>query len=407
LGIRYLWIDSLCIIQDDPEDWALESKRMSQYYGGASLTIAADAASSGNSVCLPRRPNNAWIEIVAERDPIYVRKLPTHFNMKMIRFDLCTPRALPLFGRAWAYQERLLSRRILHIGPEELVWECCTELLCECGQQPDHWSGVPEPDVQPFVASHRSALNKPWRWGEYWHVLLELYLTRAVSFESDRLSAIVGLAMGFEDAHAHLAMKGQAPKSLGVYMLGMWSSDLPRALLWINLSSPNPRNSCFPSWSWASMGGTWAYQGPPKASSFTPCARIISSIQQIWDIQRSPDAGRSDIAIVLSGPILSAHLDLTNESSQDHDHGRWYMPHFEDDPDLIIHVDLNPDDKGSLPIFTTCLYLGSSLLFSRHRCWVLILREIMDVPGYYERIGVLSTCVDFCNKADVKTIKII
>ena len=83
------------------------------------------------------------------------------------------------------------------------------------------------------------------------------------------------------------------------------------------------------------------------------------------------------------------------------------MSKLEDDPDFIIHVDLLADDEQSLPILTTCLYLGSSLLFSRQRYWVLILREIVDIPGHYERIGVLSTCVDFYLKEDVKTIKII
>ncbi|KAK3493492.1 hypothetical protein B0T13DRAFT_403286 [Neurospora crassa] len=96
LGCRYLWIDSLCILQDSESDWLTESANMSSIYAHATLNIAATAQ------------RDASVE--------YFRTLKE-----------------PILGRAWVFQERLLSRRTLHFGSSEVLWECRSGCFCECG----------------------------------------------------------------------------------------------------------------------------------------------------------------------------------------------------------------------------------------------------------------------------------
>ncbi|KAH7316886.1 heterokaryon incompatibility protein-domain-containing protein [Stachybotrys elegans] len=87
LGFRYIWIDSLCIVQDDRQDWVRESKAMVDVYERCFLVLAA--ASSKNSEC------GMFVEVDC-----------------------------PLFQRAWVFQELLLAPRTLHLAESEMMWEC-------------------------------------------------------------------------------------------------------------------------------------------------------------------------------------------------------------------------------------------------------------------------------------------
>jgi hypothetical protein len=135
LGFRYIWIDSLCIIQDDAEDWEVQSSLMSEIYQDAVLTLAATSSSGDNVGCCTENAHHTpALEVTLPEDigaiNIAVRKPLRHF-------DLQTGKGLldhfPLLTRGWAFQERLLSSRVLHICESELVWECREKSSCECG----------------------------------------------------------------------------------------------------------------------------------------------------------------------------------------------------------------------------------------------------------------------------------
>jgi hypothetical protein len=135
LDFHYLWIDSLCIIQDDPADWDIESSKMSDIYQNASLTLAATVSSSDSEGCYPDEilPSHIVIRPEArdsDRPAIAIRKALHHWNqMPASQVAL----KFPLLSRAWVFQERLLSRRILHFCDSELIWECRQLSECECG----------------------------------------------------------------------------------------------------------------------------------------------------------------------------------------------------------------------------------------------------------------------------------
>jgi len=129
LGIEFIWIDSLSIIQDSKEDWAHEAALMHQVYTNAVLNIAADDAIDSTKglfrnrhpeMCKPLEVNVAWTE----------RHQGTYFavNNELWQNSM---KASVLNTRAWVLQESLLSRRILHFGRFQLFWECNTGKACE------------------------------------------------------------------------------------------------------------------------------------------------------------------------------------------------------------------------------------------------------------------------------------
>lgn len=135
LGFRYIWIDSLCIIQDDAEDWEDQSAVMSEIYQNAVLTVAATSSEGDHEGCCEKNAQRITpLEIMLPEDigacRIAVRKPLHHFDVQNAE-GLLTH--FPLLTRGWAFQERLLSPRVLHICESELVWECREASACECG----------------------------------------------------------------------------------------------------------------------------------------------------------------------------------------------------------------------------------------------------------------------------------
>jgi hypothetical protein len=134
LGFQYLWIDSLCIVQDSPSDWDYASSQMATIYRNSFLTIAATRSTNGSGgfffernkdyTCLRRYPISG-----SENNIFLSRKLPLHMVKELFQ-DGTTK--YPLHARAWAFQERLLSPRIIQYTEGELVWECKTRTRCEC-----------------------------------------------------------------------------------------------------------------------------------------------------------------------------------------------------------------------------------------------------------------------------------
>lgn len=131
LGLRYLWIDSLCIIQDDDggADWKSESKKMEHIFSNAFVTIAASAARSSVEGFLKTRPPRPCVQIpLADTTPhtrgtLYVCPFIDDFSDDVEGSELCT--------RGWVLQERVLSRRTIFFGKKQMYWECGQGVQCE------------------------------------------------------------------------------------------------------------------------------------------------------------------------------------------------------------------------------------------------------------------------------------
>lgn len=130
LGIRYLWIDSLCILQGNAVDWESESANMIRIYQNATLALAATAAIDSRQGCsFKRQPSSLNLRISKSPDTstIYVRKVPTENTLRQSILEA------PLNQRAWVLQELLLSSRVIHFAQDQMYWQCSSMLASEDG----------------------------------------------------------------------------------------------------------------------------------------------------------------------------------------------------------------------------------------------------------------------------------
>ena len=223
LGIEYLWIDSLCIIQDDIDDWVAESAKMCSTFQNSYLTIAASHASDGEHGCFTGTPKlgNLSYEIsgIGGLDHplgVFCRSQLLHNEFSMDP-DGAEIHRMPLSCRAWVLQERVLSKRVAHFTAFELVWECRTVVRCQCRRV-----SLQHPENQKLRYSQ--CLDKDL--GEHeifsvWANLLQAYASRKITYDTDRLTALSGLAEQFQRAGA------------GTYLAGLWRKALPQLMTWI------------------------------------------------------------------------------------------------------------------------------------------------------------------------------
>ncbi len=280
IGIHHLWIDALCIVQDDPADWQVESARMADIYQNAEITLAATHSSSSSGGCFPEH-----YSLVAERNLLLPDEIPDlwqgiRFREKARHWTIPLPKSssqsYPLLTRGWAFQERTLAPRVLHFCSDEMIWECNSVAICECGSLPQ----LPATDRARAMfdaIAERGVLTKLWKmktgnltryptkhskkldWrvqkdrsiaSQWWHQVVEQYSSLLLSKETDRLPALSGIA-------------ARAKPHLGQYLAGLWSSTFASDLLWrakqLEVGVGTTATPQGPSWSWASRGGAIRY----------------------------------------------------------------------------------------------------------------------------------------------------
>ncbi|KAF2428863.1 HET-domain-containing protein, partial [Tothia fuscella] len=252
LQIRYMWIDSLCIVQDDRSDWAENTANMASVYQNGYLTLAATSAEDSRGGLFYAGHSS---------EVAFRRKLPHFSDMESGHSTQRNKSAagFPLLKRAWIYQERLLSPRILHFTHHELLWECLEGSICQCllGSEPFSPSDSPvSPSRSPSSPGRINHLPQDCSIGLdgsdeasrliAWHNILVKYSKLTITYHTDRLSALSGIAQQFGRPYA------------SQYLAGMWKEQICYDLIWISLdagSSPRPLNWSVPSWSWASIEG--------------------------------------------------------------------------------------------------------------------------------------------------------
>ncbi|KAI1466428.1 HET-domain-containing protein [Daldinia caldariorum] len=254
LGLVYVWIDSLCIVQDDKTDWEKEAALMGSVYSRAFIVISG--ASSPNPSTPYLRPREEdWLPkrfdfpiVPGVNIPITVRQ--RHLLAAPLDQGLLEPpftsswatlkKVGPLYARGWCFQESFLASRILNFAPGAIIYECRTHRKSE-DQLP------PYPFTTPGTLGEVTPL-------EQWHMIVKSYTSRQLMFTSEKLPAIAGAA----------TIMPQAGRSR--YLAGLWSESLLLDLLWqvmqgrahLPLMTKEHEENA-PTWSWASMnwGVTW------------------------------------------------------------------------------------------------------------------------------------------------------
>jgi hypothetical protein len=249
LGVRYLWIDSLCICQDDLEDWQRESAKMAQVYKNSYLTIAATRSSDNSSGCFGARPPKQYVSIPHTMEggisgQLLAFLLPVREEAAAEKY--IAMKEEPLSQRAWALQERILARRTLHYGKHQMYFECNRGFLGENGLHlTDRYNSLHSSTAKlQSDPSYREGHSQPNPILDQWFALLKAYAPRQLTKASDRLPALSGLAQIYSG------------KLNDTYVAGLWRNSLLEGLLWRGLGgSRHDLEYLAPSWSWVSFSG--------------------------------------------------------------------------------------------------------------------------------------------------------
>ncbi|KAI4909280.1 hypothetical protein J4E90_007977 [Alternaria incomplexa] len=258
LKVRYIWIDSLAIVQEPFGDFAKEADLMHRVYRYSHCNIvAADSKDAHGGLFKTRNPH----EIL----PVTYQGTNAHHNLgekawTIVPADLWEKELLSsvIYGRAWVFQERILSPRILHFTKHQIFWDCGTLSACEVF-----------PKGLPFPLDHKASTDRHWRGRlakstissnaligvndnessyTFWMSAVQNYTECELTNQGDKTIAIWSIAKLLRDF-----MNEQ-------YAVGMWSEALEEQLAW----RVRDTKSCkripeldvnIPSWSWASIKG--------------------------------------------------------------------------------------------------------------------------------------------------------
>ncbi|KAK0120065.1 hypothetical protein ONS95_011478 [Cadophora gregata] len=426
VGISYLWIDSLCIIQDDQHDWGIEAAKMHDVYSRAYITLAATGSSSSLGGCLfPRKHVTYFGKSIMHKDSRLLSagaELPdgvgvryeTRSHQQIMGDSLLTySGGVPLLTRAWVLQERFFSPVFLHFHEEELVWECHEGISCECGYF--DWERLISGNTRQNktlslkanfrrISQSLGSVKTTQDAYDFWLDFTKSFTCLNITVASDQLPAVMGIA-------------ARLSRTLpGFYLLGIWSGDLARGLLWRKFPYQKgtrvevPQDCHCPTWTWASVsvnsakkhgfGYPWWDANPPFEVDphFTARCNGLDDDILIFGPQCKLQIGGDCIFCTLE------HRSPADYRTASH------ILHFEDE-EAFMYADINCKIEKYGPIMgkcssrtVCCLFVGSRL---EKEQWVLVVEQISS--GEYERIGVaeVDSTKDWFRDAEVKQIVLI
>ncbi|KAE9574063.1 hypothetical protein CGMCC3_g9920 [Colletotrichum fructicola] len=395
LGVRYLWIDSLCIIQrgDEKADWLVESTLMDQVYSNSYCNIAAvDAPDANHSLFATRNTKAFTPQIVqgtydasvGEYKVSAFQGFMQHLNDSAIN------------SRGWVFQERTLSPRVLYFGEWQIAWECCSRQTTEGFESFDNHEAysnvVTFHLMEPDTAGYRLS----------WWNFVDKYSTCALTFPQDRLLAMSAIAKRIR------AFTGDE------YVAGLWRSTLEQDLMWRTVrerEAPETFTSSAkreedaarssyiaPSWSWA---------GPGKGTSRVVRHRYIDldstdALCNVHDVHLEYVTGDTTGLLKsgylrLWGQLRRVELLRTGPFSED----KWMKVYkwkiyiggelVETMSPIEVYLD-SPTTTAfdSQDTATTRYYLPTFKSTSPWTLWMLLLEVHNSQKGIYRRIGTMK-----------------
>ncbi|OCK80045.1 HET-domain-containing protein [Lepidopterella palustris CBS 459.81] len=336
LGYRYIWIDSLCIVQDSDSDWRSEASKMASVYSDAELVISAARSKDGTGGLFAKRSppyivtekarpvdlgHKVFTDSTSNGELVeyYARDAVRHAQwdaMEMVSSNC--DHLNPLLQRAWAFQERILATRIIHFAEHELIFECRQRQCCECMylDRPESRPRM-ERNINNIKLDFAALLNSPDPRNPIsdpyilWSRIIEEYTSRKLTYEKDRLPALEGASIQLRRL------------DVGRYVAGMFIKDMPRCLLWY-VGEPCVKNiDVAPSWSWVSCQSP--LKRPPHVKfhwnrylALTDdypdgvqevCADIVDLIEtQESEHAAASQTSKPSYVILLYGPLISAAI---------------------------------------------------------------------------------------------------
>ena len=379
LGVDYIWIDSLCIIQDSEADWNIESAKMPFIYSQALFCIAADSSASASGGCFN---DSTSFDEFAE-DPIVIRSSLSDgrestlfvYQPAVGRFAPMTIETAPVAQRGWTFQERILSPRILHYTTEQVFWECRKGYIAQDGTKTWAEDTGPSRSLSGLVNVKR---QDPWSLIQDWYrEVIMKFSRRRLTYTKDKLPAISGIARAYYGGL-------QCP-----YIAGIWTYKLGFGLSWHREDSAPMSSQVFRqnSFSWSSVDGPlgWSCQlmGDTGESEFP--LRLIS-----WDTplvnEHDPFGETGPCSLTFMGLLKKSRLSYEDCGAS---HLEWVVigetEHgFVQMGTVVVDSPVEEQDVLCLPISTS----GSTHLLA------LVLAQVpaqdADEKPKYSRLGLLS-----------------
>ncbi|KAF4634558.1 hypothetical protein G7Y89_g3549 [Cudoniella acicularis] len=265
LGKRYLWIDSLCIIQDNRQDWEREAKLMEAVFSTAYCTIAATSAKGSTVGFLGDRPVKRCLRVPnTSKNAVYFCETVDNF-----RGDV---EEGVLNQRGWVFQERALSRRIIHFSDNQTYFECGQGVHCETlGRMKNPQTQLLGDPQFPKVALRRNHSKRI----QLFSLLFETYSKLRLTVATDRSFALSGL-------------QKRLAKNLDTELAwGIIKCYLHRSILWRRAGDKMMKRIAYPpqrevpSWSWMAYEGGISYMDiPPKQVEWTDAVRLCDRQMQ-------------------------------------------------------------------------------------------------------------------------------
>lgn len=333
-GVQYIWIDSMCIRQDDLEDWAAEAATMCDVYSKAHCNIAATGASDGSVGLFFERGSTAecsfWVYADwtlrnnSDIDPQQAWSSPDRYPAGLYQVYpidqwMNDVEDSPLNRRAWVMQERFLSTRILHFSASQTFWECLENTSGEAfpsdiptAAQPYWWyDGQRELKRVAF----RDERDEKWPVTFYtaWLNLASAYTVCGLTKEDDKLVAMNGVQQLLSSI------------TKDTMICGLWRGNLIQELCWARSNTRRPLGSSpenfypqkwrAPSWSWA--GNNVAIH-PGLIRHHLNCDKFQTKIDiEHIDVDSHRSGALKHASVRLRGKLVYATLIIDGEGTVD------------------------------------------------------------------------------------------
>ncbi len=384
LKVRYLWIDSLCIVQDDKHDWEQEAARIAMIYENSFLTLAATKSTNGQGGMFSNLNVHELVVNVHDTSyHLYVRRLIKHLHND--------PQEFPLLSRAWVLQERLLSPRVLHFTNGELAWECREDMHCECDRLSDDSTNAADTEKAKFSDALANASTSILR--KTWHEIVSTYSGLNLTKPSDKFPAISGLVKALSrhwtitPVHSNILRTSQDNRCLA----GLWQQTFLHDLLWrtrIDWRCARPTTWRAPSWSWASINTKVYFEDAKDGYESSDSAEVHDVICDPAGSDPTGELKMKSSSLVISGYLTPAWLLF----SWDGDGIRWIKHHLlttsGPEPNVFypdyLYCEEDPPAFYSEAVHCLLLSAGRISHFS------LILRCLDPGEQVYERMGLVE-----------------
>ncbi|KAI1458554.1 heterokaryon incompatibility protein-domain-containing protein [Annulohypoxylon moriforme] len=254
LGQQYLWVDRLCILQNDPISRGAQIQAMGQIYELASFTIVAAGAGDGT---FGLRGTAGRPRPKASRSTLHIES--STMSREELRFnDAIGPMRLveesPWSQRGWTFQEQILSRRLIFMTSTRVLVQCAKALAVETAHAFELFR-----EDGPGGGSETALSVRDITELRFFYGLIERYSQRQLSFQSDILLALTGVSKA-------------ASRLLNTQItLGLPERNWLRSLMWEVRHPEQPKYNLglgFPSWTWAAWDNAVLWRGNPAQAEF-------------------------------------------------------------------------------------------------------------------------------------------